>query len=227
MDPKKLFFDKRILDYCVFCGNVPNTRDHVPSKVLLDQPYPTNLPVVPSCDKCNNLFSIDEPYLACFVECASCDSFELTQLTRATIRKILFEKLKLKNDLINCRKISLNNDVWWTPEEVRVENILLKLAKGHVAYEYSEIMVEKPTSLIFKAVDKSSLNELIRFETLPQNSALPEIGSRAFLKNIEMDNKNIWEIVQPDRYRYSVTYSGAMVVRIMLSEYLACEVIWQ
>ena len=180
MDPKKLFFDKRILDYCVFCGSVPNTRDHVPSKVLLDQPYPTNLPVVPSCNKCNNSFSIDETYLACFIERASCDSFDLDQLSRDKIRKILSEKPKLKNDLISCRKISFNNGVWWTPEEIRVKNILLKLAKEHVAYEYSEIMVDKPTSLIFKAVDNASLNELIRFEKLPKNSVWPEIGSRAF-----------------------------------------------
>ena len=227
MDPKKLFFDKRILDYCVFCGFKPNTRDHVPSKVLLDEPYPINLPVVPSCDKCNNSFSIDEPYLACFVECASCDSFDLEQLTRDKIRKILSEKLNLKNDLINCRKTSFNNDVWWQPDEIRVENVLLKLAKGHVAYEYSEIMVDKSSSLIFKAINNAALNDLALFETLPQNSVLPEIGSRAFLKNIGMNNANFWEIVQPNRYRYSVTYSGAMVVRIMLSEYLACEVIWQ
>ena len=200
MDPKKLFFDKRILDYCVFCGSVPNTRDHVPSKVLLDQPYPTNLPVVPSCDKCNNSFSIDEPYLACFIECASCDSVDLEQLTRDKIRKILSEKPKLKNDLVSCRKISFSNEVLWMPDAVRVENVLLKLAKGHVAYEYSEIMVNKPTSLIFKTVNHATLNELTYFEKLPKNSVWPEIGSRAFLKNIESNNSNIWKIVQLNRY---------------------------
>ena len=66
------------------------------------------------------------------------------------------------------------------PDAVRVENVLLKLAKGHVAYEYSEIMVNKPTSLIFKTVNHATLNELTYFEKLPKNSVWPEIGSREF-----------------------------------------------
>jgi hypothetical protein len=38
---------------CVYCGRVTETRDHVPSRVLLDEPYPDNLPVVPSREACN------------------------------------------------------------------------------------------------------------------------------------------------------------------------------
>ena len=42
---------------CVYCGNAAGTRDHVPPKVLLDEPYPPDLPPVPACDECNNRFS--------------------------------------------------------------------------------------------------------------------------------------------------------------------------
>ncbi len=69
MDPKKLFIDERLKGICTFCGAEPDSRDHVPSRVLLDKPYPENLPVVESCSKCNREFSVDEEYLACFLEC--------------------------------------------------------------------------------------------------------------------------------------------------------------
>ncbi|TDP73113.1 hypothetical protein DES47_102859 [Roseateles toxinivorans] len=38
-DPGKLFVDDRLTGICVYCGTRPDTRDHSPSKVLLDEPY--------------------------------------------------------------------------------------------------------------------------------------------------------------------------------------------
>ena len=37
MDPRHLFIDERHTGMCVYCGTHPDTRDHVPSKVLLDE----------------------------------------------------------------------------------------------------------------------------------------------------------------------------------------------
>jgi hypothetical protein len=37
MNPEHyLFVDERLLGTCAFCGGTPGTRDHVPSKILLD-----------------------------------------------------------------------------------------------------------------------------------------------------------------------------------------------
>lgn len=69
MDPRHLFIDERHTGMCVYCGSPPDTRDHVPSKVLLDEPYPPELPVVGACEKCSSSFSLDEQYLACFLDC--------------------------------------------------------------------------------------------------------------------------------------------------------------
>jgi hypothetical protein len=38
--------DDRLINDCIFCGAKAETRDHVPSRILLDSPYPQNLPVV-------------------------------------------------------------------------------------------------------------------------------------------------------------------------------------
>lgn len=69
MDPRHLFIDRRLTGMCVYCGDQPDTRDHVPSKVFLNEPYPPELPVVAACKRCNESFSLDEQYLACFLDC--------------------------------------------------------------------------------------------------------------------------------------------------------------
>ncbi|HET8774378.1 MAG TPA: hypothetical protein VFP80_11320, partial [Thermoanaerobaculia bacterium] len=70
MEQIKSFADERHAAFCAGCGGAPETRDHVPSKVLLDEPYPENLPVVGVCASCNQGVSLDEEYTACVIECA-------------------------------------------------------------------------------------------------------------------------------------------------------------
>jgi hypothetical protein len=53
---------KVIVTTCLFCGEIADTKDHIPSKKLLEKPYPNNLLTIPSCDKCNKSFSLDEEY---------------------------------------------------------------------------------------------------------------------------------------------------------------------
>lgn len=52
---------------CVYCGKNADTREHCPSKAFLVTPYPSDLPVVPACEKCNNGFSKDELYTKAFI----------------------------------------------------------------------------------------------------------------------------------------------------------------
>ena len=48
---------------CAYCGKEKNlTRDHVPPKVLLAEPYPANLLTVPACHECNRRFQRDDDY---------------------------------------------------------------------------------------------------------------------------------------------------------------------
>jgi hypothetical protein len=40
--------DARKFGACIHCGGLVETRDHLPSKVLLDDPLPDNVMVVPA-----------------------------------------------------------------------------------------------------------------------------------------------------------------------------------
>lgn len=104
MDPKHLFLDERLKGRCTYCGGPPETVDHVPSRVLLDNPLPANLPVVEACQKCNGGFSLDEEYIACLLECTMSGTTEISELSREKIKHALARNPRLRNQLEQCRR---------------------------------------------------------------------------------------------------------------------------
>jgi len=50
--------------FCLYCGCPADSREHVPPKALLEEPWPNNLRTVPACGECNRSWSLDEEYLA-------------------------------------------------------------------------------------------------------------------------------------------------------------------
>jgi hypothetical protein len=233
MDPAHLCIDERLVGMCVHCGAEPSTRDHVPSKVLLDEPYPPDLPVLNACADCNAGCSLDEQYLSCFIECVVCGTAVPANLRRAKIQRVLTEQTKLQNRIASSMRIGLDDTPLWEPEFERVLNVVLKLARGHAAYElYPKF--ENPDHISVFPLSALDDRERQTFEGGDGNvvEPWPEIGSRAFMrasgaKPDLFPQIGDWIIVQPDRYRYAVKESGGISVRIVLSEYLGCEVSWE
>ncbi len=229
MDPGQLFSDERFDGMCVYCGAPDTTGDHVPSKVLLDEPYPNNLPKVPACQECNNLFSADEPYLACLIECALTGTVDPALVRREKIRRILTERPHFGVQILAGRREE-NGTLLWAPDEERVRNVVLKLVQGHVAYELGEPRREEPESFSIAPLCALNPHQRDQFEIAPEEAGWPELGSRAFLRTLLPSNDVIvdqgWLVVQPGRYRYLVAESHGPLVRVVLSEYLACEAVW-
>lgn len=131
MDPRKLFADARLTGRCVYCGGEPSTRDHVPSRVLLDEPFPPDLPIVQACEACNNGFSTNEQYLACLLECVLCGTVDPALVCRDKIKRVLSENAPLALRIAaSCRADEASN-LLWEAEVDRVRNVILKLARGH------------------------------------------------------------------------------------------------
>jgi len=227
--------DERNRGFCVHCGAKTETRDHVPSKVFLDKPYPTNLPIVPSCRSCNNSFSLDEEYLACLIDCVLAGSEDNAKLSRPKVRRILLAKPALRSRLESAR-YQTEGGIALTVECQRVRNVILKLARGHAAFELNEPQLDEPSDVAFLPVGEMTSEVREGFETplLPRVS--PEVGSRAMQRLLiacSLDSHDRfplapgWLNVQSGRYRYCTCYDGPVSVRIVLSEYLACQVLWQ
>ena len=138
MDPRKLFADERHSAYCVFCGAEPSTREHVASRVLLDDPLPDDLPLVRSCYECNSGFSQDEEYLACLIDCVVSGSTDPSCVHREKVRNCLRHSPALAARIAAGQSTDENGTVVWKPEADRVRTIIVKLARGHAAHQFSE-----------------------------------------------------------------------------------------
>jgi len=225
--------DERLTGMCVYCGAQPDTRDHVPSKVLLDEPYPPQLPVVGACECCNVSFSLDEQYLACLIECIICGSTNSANIQRPNVKRILDGNPALQQRIEGSRRQAETGNLLWEPEADRIRNVILKLARGHVAYELYP-RLEEPVEVTFAPIRALKVEERAAFERLtPEKLDLwPEFGSRSFLRAFgkspdRFKQSGDWIVVQQARYRYAVAEAGGLLTRMVLSEYLACEVVWE
>lgn len=233
MDPRHLFFDRRLSQCCAYCGGKPSTRDHVPSKVLLDKPYPPQLPVVKACEKCNQGFSLDEEYLACLLDCVISDSADHQRVGRKKVQRLLRKKPALSQIISEARRVLDDGMAYWEPHAERVKNVLLKLAIGHATYENAEFYGVTPDispEVGFAPLPTLSPAQQRDFETPPPLEVLPEIGTRAFNRLVVLGPDTLvvdsWNVVQSGRYRYMTSFGTDVVVRVVLSEYLLGEVIW-
>ena len=62
--------------------------------------------------------------------------------------------------------------------------MIVKLARGHVAHQYSEPQLDDPTHVAVMPLPLMSDEQREAFETVPETHFWPEIGSRAFVNLI-------------------------------------------
>ncbi len=220
--------DERVLGACIYCGAAPETRDHVPSRALLDEPFPENLPVVPSCRACNTSFSLDEEYCAALIDCVTVGTAEPTSRHRAKVRKILERQPALSAALQAARSVDpATGAIKFAPNVDRLRTIVLKLARGHAVFELHAVDDEEPSSVFIAPLALLDDPSREAFEAPPVASLFPEVGSRAMTRMFDHGVPSpSWIVVQPERYRFLASPGLPVVVRLVIGEYLAGEVTW-
>lgn len=222
----EVFGDRRTLAFCSFCGGDTPTRDHCPSRVLLDEPYPSHLPTVPACAKCNSRFALDEEYFAGLLACVIAGSSDPAKIQRSKVRRILEKKPFLVARLAAACTRDGDN-LSFSVEEPRVRNVVTKLAQGHSVYELHDHCFGKPSSIFIQPFCLMSDSERMRFEAPAASRIFPEIGSRAMQRLVRADRSaSEWIVVQQGMYRYLAEPSPNITVRMAVHEYLACYVRW-
>lgn len=135
MQRYKLFHDERLGGTCFHCGRAdPETVDHVPPKMFLDEPYPDDLITVPSCRRCNSEPSDDEQYVASLIEVVVCGTTDPRQLKRRKITKTLEHAPALRERLRQA-STARNGEHSVQPEKERVDLVLEKIARGLWRFE--------------------------------------------------------------------------------------------
>jgi hypothetical protein len=230
MDTRKLFFDERLKGLCAYCGAAADSRDHVPSRILLDEPYPDNLPIAESCTKCNQGFSVAEEYFACLLECVIQGTITPNESFREKILATLLARPTIGARIEKGKQIGADGSLVWMPETDPVREVVLKLARGHLTYELGLQRTDDPIAVEIMALPLMSEQARQIFFSLENEVGhlYPEIGSRAFA-NIASGKPTAydqWQVVQEGRYAYAVGQSAGDWAKMFIGDYLVCRVAW-
>lgn len=241
MDQIKSYADSRLINGCVYCAGPEETKDHVPSRVLLDPPLPENLPTVRACYSCNQGFSLDEEYLACLIESVIAGSTEPDVIRRPRVAEILRRSPALRAR-IEAARTTDGRGISFEVEPNRIRNVVVKLARGHAAYELSQPCLEEPSSVWWCPLALMTDEQRDSYEASQVVGLLGEVGSRQSQRllvtqvSLEAANGdkrslglviNDWIDVQDGCYRYLAVDNGDEVsIKIVIGEYLAGEVAW-
>ncbi|EMV7407517.1 hypothetical protein AADQ46_001001 [Enterobacter soli] len=242
MKQVKSYADSRLLNSCIYCGGPANTREHVPSKIFLDKPYPENLPIVEACLKCNNGFSADEEYVATFFEVVCSGTTDINKIKRERIVRIL-ERTPLLKSRIQNAIVTNSTTTTFNMEIDRVRRIIIKLAQGHVAFELSEHCRNIFPSVWWGDISTMTRDKKDDFLSDTIIGSVSEIGSRHSRKIMIVESSienlndgsikqisialNSWIEVQKNRYEYITDVIDDYIrVKMLIGGYFACEVVW-
>ena len=231
--------DDRLCNGCTYCDAVDDTVDHVPSRVFLDRPFPKNLPVVGACRACNRSFAKDEEYVACLLEAVVAGSADPDQIRRPRIARALRRNTRLRA-MIDAARTESAGVVRWNVDKQRLRNVVLKLARGHAAFEQSLRFREEPSEYAVYPLHALTDEEREDFEAPDIPEVWGEVGSRSMQRTAVVEVKlkaddgtesiigfpfNDWVEVQPNRYSYLTRSTpDGIGVRMLIGGFLACEV---
>ena len=234
-------FDRSSTMQCVYCGDVADSREHCPSKVILTKPFPSDLPVVPTCKKCNNSFAQDELYLKAFLQFFEEYLYDNITATADMKRKEVRDAKERMESIIRLQQID---------PDPRIERILTKLAICHSVYEltegyYSDTWYGVPESDSYTFRPYLTDDQIIDWcDFVPLNDKiLPMIGSRVFerIHVIEATLQSVdglselktpfavmdWSDIQDGQYRYVCWLeAGKIKVQIVIDEFLFAKVVF-
>lgn len=178
--------------------------------------------------------------MACLIESVVAGSTDPSRIRRGTIAKLLRRTPALRAR-IEAKKSTSEGLTVFGIEPDRIGNVVRKLARGHAAFELSRIVRQDPTSIWWKVLPSMTDEERDDFEACHVVGLFGEVGSRGMQRLIVAQvvlesaagRQNVglvvqdWVDVQEGRYRYlAIDDGGQTTVRIVIGEYLACQVTW-
>ena len=224
---------------CIHCGEgldeSDTSADHVPSKGLLDKPYPTQLPTVTIHAKCNNAFSADELYLVTLLGCILAGSAEIDGQTDPRTARRLQKNPVLREQIAASRRdkrdSSGDSRPWWSVDTPRIASVIEKNARGHVLFECAEPVLDAPSYITFDALESLDDNQKTRFENSQDELGVvlfSEVGSRSMVRQLTgADVVDGWVVVQAGVYRFAVVETASTIrVKTVIREYLVTDTCW-
>lgn len=176
------------------------------------------------------------------IESILCGSTDPDMMRRPSVARIMRESPPLRARIESART-QLDGRNAFLPESARVITVMLKLARGHAAFELSQPCRSDPDHFWCGPLESLPQDQRDAFESVHIQQIFGEVGSRNLQRMVVTQFMiesatgeprgtgmlvNDWVDVQNGRYRYlAIDDVGGLVIRIVVSEYLACEVAWK
>ncbi len=126
--------------WCYYCGKPANSKDHTPSKNLLEKPYPENLLTIPACKECNQSFSLDEEYfLNLLVEISDNPNLLARKEYGGSVYKARKRSKKLKERIEKLLIQAEDGRVYFMIEGNRIKKVIEKNALGLYYHKYRKV----------------------------------------------------------------------------------------
>jgi hypothetical protein len=165
--------------------------------------------------------------VACIIECTKIGTTDPDKIEREKIAKTLRSQPSLRKK-INAARDTGGFDV----ELNRAKTVVIKIARGILKFELAELVSNQPRNMMIEPI--CSMEELawqIFNEKRVPITTWPEIGSRAFQRAVEgngrsSEKRDFWKTIQGGRFRYMIDKDPFLRVRMVINEYLACDLTW-
>lgn len=182
---------------CIYCGQIADTREHIPAKHFFKGSTEKNLIVVPSCKRCNSSFQKDEDFFRQFWVSMLIDrSLEATKLMENEISRSIkrtpalgwqmFRQMSLI-DLVTSSGAYLGKGTAYKISEAdsaRIDRVVTKIVKGLFYKQFKQVI---PKNWI---VDIRWINPKMEKELQLQ----------------ELAKTLVWNVIKVDTFAYGFNY---------------------
>jgi len=122
---------------CVYCAAPATTRDHVPPKALLEEPWPLNFRTVPACTTCNVSWSLDEQYFAiALAQVGHVPHLMAKVEPGGVVDRALQAAPRLDDHIVNALTPGEDGRVWFAADLARIGRVATKIAYGLYCLRY-------------------------------------------------------------------------------------------
>lgn len=180
------------IKYCSYCGDLADSKDHIPSRNLLEKPYPDNLFTIYACKKCNQSFSLDEElFLHSLAEISDSPNLLARKLPGGNIYKARERSKKLKERINESLIKDENGLVYFIPEWERISKVIEKNAFGLYFHRYKKIA----NLSSFKCIGFYPFNPMHRLEGEPAEIFLLTYSEKFIPKKWTSIQKNVFSYI--------------------------------
>ncbi len=184
-------------DSCIFCGQVADTREHIPAKQFFKGTPDKPLITVPSCNLCNSGFQKDEDFFRQFYVSFLMDrSPEAKQLMDGEISRSILRTPALGHQMFSQMKLvdAYTKSGLYTgkmtmytisdADKIRINKVVNKIIRGLFFHKFSQVL---PADWIVKIIWITPKVE--REQNLAELAKIPK-----------------WNVIKEDTFAYWVDY---------------------